>query len=159
MRDFRRCSASSRRTTHRGSLLLLSTWPPSTAPSAGVVSWVRVLVAISAEKSTPSRTTVGRVAMLMDQLRVYLPAIQLHKTASSTPLCESASRAGAPTAKNVAINNSIPQCGLSKWKTVKLPENAASLGLNSLVHSRSGCVRPFGGWVGGTDYFSTPVVR
>ena len=73
-------------------------------PSAGVVSWVRVLVAISAEKSTPSRTTVGRVAMLMDQLRVYLPAIQLHKTASSTPLRESASRAG--TDKNVADGKS-----------------------------------------------------
>ena len=156
MRDFRPCRTT-RAITHRGSLLLL--------PSAGVVSWVRVLVAISADsrqgarKSTPSRTTMGRVAMLMDQLRVYLPVIQLHKTASSTPLCESASRAGAPTAKNVAINTSIPQCGLSKRKTVKVPENAASfLGLNSLVHSRSGCVRPFGGWIGGTDYFSTPVV-
>ena len=30
------------------------------------------------------------------------------------------------------MHNSIPQCGLSKWKTVKLPENAVSLGLNAL---------------------------
>ena len=152
MRDFRRCSASSRRTTHRGSLLLLSTWPPSTASLAqawcpGFECWWRSPRTHDKEPANP------RLAMLMDQLRVYLPAIQLHKTASSTPLCESASRAGAPTAKNVAINNSIPQCGLSKWKTVKLPENAASLGLNSLVPSRSGCVRPFAGWGVGTDYF------